>query len=195
MGDYSDREREMDWELIKAEIRAYADKNFVTDDHARQAQYDEVYVYLTSKVQSRAHWNRGGQEIIYARFEEAKKAKDVGAYLRKLKEDDAKAAAKSEEENREQDRRRAADKQREKNRAEQRKKDDELIARLARERKVELELEKRKQTSGGPTGQTATGPTGPTGPLFGMAYSVSAFGHLALPELDFRGSERFTSFM
>ena len=70
-----------------------------------------------------------------------------------------------------------------------------MYARLARERKVELELEKRKQTSGGPTGQTATGPTGP---LFGMAYSViqvSAFGHLALPEIDFRGSDRFTSFM
>ena len=190
--EHSLLERETDWELIKADIRAYADKNFVTDDPARQAQYDEVYGHLTSKVQSRAHWNRGGQEIIYALFEKAKKAKDVGAYLRKLKEDDAKAAAKSEEENREQDRRLAAGKQREKNRAEQYKRTEELYARLAEERKVELELEKRKQTSGGPTGQTATGPTGP---LFGMAYSVSAFGHLALPELDFRGSDRFTSFM
>jgi hypothetical protein len=36
------------------------------------------------------------------------------------------------------------------------------------------------------------------GPLFGLAYSpiqASAFGSLALPSLDFGGSEKFTSFM
>ena len=35
-------------------------------------------------------------------------------------------------------------------------------------------------------------------PLFGMAYnplSVSAFGYLSLPSLDFDGSEAHTSFM
>lgn len=192
MGDYSSEEREMDWKDIKKEIRAYADTKFVADDQTRQAQYDEVYGYLTSKVQSRAHWNRGGQEITYGRFEDAINAKDVGAYLKKLKADDAKAAAKSEEASREQDRRRAADKQREQNREEQRKRDEAILARMAEERKVELEKEKEKQTSEGQAGPAATGP------LFGMAYSViqvSAFGHLALPEIEFRGSERFTSFM
>ncbi len=36
------------------------------------------------------------------------------------------------------------------------------------------------------------------GPMFGLAYSpiqVSAFGNLALPSLDFGGSEKFTAFM
>ena len=149
-------------------------------------------------IDGRIWYDHGYKLTLTDRLDAAKKAPDVGKYLKKIMAEDAVAAAKSEQDNKDQKRRLAEEKQREKNRAEQYKRTEELYARLAEERKVELELEKRKQTSGGPTGQTATGPTGPTGPLFGMAYSViqvSAFGHLALPELDFRGSDRFTSFM
>lgn len=188
MGDEGEDTRAVGWEDRKSELHSYLKDHVFSDDENRNAQYEEVYTYLVRNViDGRIWYNYGYNRILTDRLDAAKKAPDVGAYLKKIMAEDAVAAAKSEEANREQDRRRAAEKQREKNREELRENEKKLYARLAEERKVELELEKRKKTSGGPTG-----------PLFGMAYSViqvSAFGHLALPELDFRGSERFTSFM
>jgi hypothetical protein len=195
MGDNNEEDEAIDQALIKQDILDYAAKNFVTDDPKKQAQYNDVRAYLTTrKVVSLYGWNNRHSVETYALFEEAKKAPDVGVYLTKLKRDDAAAAVKSEQANKEQARKLVEEKQRELYRAElrkrdeeRRKNDEETHARLARERKAELAEVARKQASGGQTG-----------PLFGMAYNViqvSAFGHLAMPDIDFRGSERLTSFM
>ena len=192
MGDESEEFRTVGWEDRKSELHSYLKDHVLSDDENRNAQYEEVYTYLVRNViDGRIWYDHGYKLTLTDRLDAAKKAPDVRVYLKKIMAEDAVAEAKSEQDNKDQKRRLAEEKQREKNRAELRENEKKLYARLAEERKVELELA-RKQTSGGPTGQTATGP------LFGMAYSViqvSAFGHLALPEIDFRGSDRFTSFM
>ena len=151
--------------MIKQDILDYAAKNFVTDDPKKQAQYNDVREYLTTrKVVSLYGWNNRHSVETYALFDGAKKAPDVGVYLTKLKRDDAAAAVKSEQANKEQARKLVEEKQRELYRAELRKRDEETYAR----RKAEL-ADVARQASGGQTG-----------PLFGnviQSECVRALGH------------------
>ena len=98
MGDHNEDDEAIDQAMIKQDILDYAAKNFVTDDPKKQAQYNDVCAYLTTrKVFSLHGWNNRHSVETYALFDGAKKAPDVGVYLTKLKRDDAAAAVKSEQ--------------------------------------------------------------------------------------------------
>jgi ribosomal protein L9 len=158
--------------MIKQDILDYAAKNFVTDDPKKQAQYNDVREYLTTrKVVSLYGWNNRHSVETYALFDGAKKAPDVGVYLTKLKRDDAAAAVKSEQANKEQARLLVEEKQRELRRAELRKRDEER-------RKNEEETYARRKAELADVARQASG--GQTGPLFGnviQSECVRALGH------------------